>query len=507
MAMLAVNSSNIGNPLYDILTSGEIVPGADPSYQLCKTIYMYHPLGKKLADTPISMAQFKPRIITCPDSPEEKVVQAFNLEWEKIGADEHIANVMGLSRVYGISSLAMLVDGWNANKPMDLKALAKSDISFNVFDPLNTSGSLVLNQNPNDLDFQKVRAVSVQGVPYHRSRTVTILNEKPIYIGYTTSAFGYVGRSVYQRTLYPLKSFLQTMITDDLVSLKAGVIVAKIKQTGSVIDMAMAFMGAIKRSLVKEAVVGNVLQITPDEEIETLNMQNTNNAMETSRKNILENIASGAEMPAKILNAETFAEGFGEGTEDAKYVARYVDEVRKQMAPLYNFFDPVVQYRAWNEDFFKSIQNQFPTEYGKMSHEEALYRWRNSYAAMWPSLLTEPESELVKKDDVLLKAIIAVLEILIPELDPENKAVVIQWAADNFNELKRLFSSPLQLDYQAIADHAEEMATQAQEAAQGGLERQGPAPPFSGRDSARGRIDSRQLIRSLQDLRAVAKEA
>jgi len=33
---------------------------------------------------------------------------------------------------------------------------------------------------------------------------------------YTQAAFGFVGRSVYQRPLYPLKSFVQTMITDDL---------------------------------------------------------------------------------------------------------------------------------------------------------------------------------------------------------------------------------------------------------------------------------------------------
>jgi hypothetical protein len=493
MAILNINSSNVGNPLYEMLTGDEIIPGSDPSYQLCKTIYTFHPLGKKLADTPIDMAQFKPRIITCPASPEEKVVEAFRREWDKIGADAHIANVMGWSRVYGISSLAMLIDGVDSNTPIDYKKLAQADIGFNVYDPLNTSGSLVLNQNPNDIDFQKVRSISVQGVPYHRSRTVTILNEKPVYIGYTTSAFGYVGRSVYQRPLYPMKSFIQTMITDDLVSLKAGVIIAKMKQPGSVVDQAMAFLAGLKRNLVKEAVTGNVLGITPDEDIETLNMQNVNNAMETSRKNILENIASGADMPAKILNAETFAEGFGEGTEDAKYVARYIDKVRTQMAPLYMFFDQIVMYRAWNMDFYKTIQSLFPKEYGGVEYEQAFYQWKNSFSAMWPSLLTEPESELVKKDDVLLKAIIAVLEVLLPEIDPDNKAVLIQWACDNFNDLKKLFAAPLNLDYQAIA----EFVPPEQEA----LTEPKPQAPFSSKDSARERIGSRQLLRLLESRR------
>lgn len=500
MAFLnSLNTSNLGNPFFDILTSGEIVPGADPSYMMCKLIYEYHPLGKKLIDTPIKMAMFKPRHVVIPAGPEERLATAFNLEWERIGADGHIEDTMSVARRYGIGSVAMLVRGWESNRPMNLEALAKADISFNVFDPLNTSGSLVLSQNPNDLDFMKVQNIAVQGVPYHKSRTCTVLNEKPIYISYTSSAFGYVGRSVYQRALFPLKSFLQTMITDDMVSLKAGVLIAKVRRTGSVVDQAMSFFGAVKRSFVKEAVIGNVIQIeAPDEEIETLNLQNVNTAMETSRKNILENIASADDMPAMILKAETFAEGFGEGTEDAKYVSNYVDSKRKEMASLYNFFTPIVQYRAWNEDFYQSIQNLYPKEYGKMSHSEAMYRWRNSFAASWPTLLTEPESELAKKDDVLLKAVIAVLEVLIPECDPDNKGRLIQWAADNINELKRLFSTPMKLDYQAIADHVQDMQDQQQE-----LQREKPAGPFSAHDSVPA-INPRKLIGVLEDARTAA---
>ena len=37
-----------------------------------------------------------------------------------------------------------------------------------------------------------------------------------------------------------------------------------------------------------------------------------------------------------------------------------------------------------------------------------------------------------------------------PALDPENKATVIQWAQDNFNELKLLFQNPLLLDFDAL---------------------------------------------------------
>src|SRR6185503_5172640 len=135
-------------------------------------------------------------------------------------------------------------------------------------------GSLVLNQDPNSPDFQKHAAIAVAGQPYHRSRSVTLMNEKPIYISYTTSGFGFVGRSVYQRALFPLKSFIQTMITDDMVTRKAGLLVAKMKQPGSIADNLMAKALGIKRNLLKEASMNNVINIGPDDAIETLDMQN-----------------------------------------------------------------------------------------------------------------------------------------------------------------------------------------------------------------------------------------
>ncbi len=282
-----------------------------------------------------------------------------------------------------------------------------------------------------------------------------MMNEDPLYINYTTSAFGFVGRSVYQRSLYPLKSFLQTMITDDMVSRKAGLLIAKLKQAGSIINNLMSTMAGQKRQLVKEGETNGVLSISAsdNEDVTSLNLQNVNDAMTASRKNILENIAVSADMPAKLLNSETFAEGFGEGTEDAKAVARYIDRVRVAMQPLYDFFDQVCMYRAWNPEFYKTIQAEFSDEYGSMGYTQAFYQWTNSFAAQWPSLLTEPDSEKIKVDDVKLKAVIAMLEALLPNLDPENKTSAILWACDNFNELKLMFQSPLVLDAEALATY------------------------------------------------------
>lgn len=476
--MAEMRVANIGSALMELLMSPDLAPGDQPSYQICKTILAYHPLGAKICDSPLTLAQSQARQLSCPKGPENRLIEAFEAEWQALSANAHIFNFGRLSRAYGIASLAVLVDGEVSSTPLDYKTLFKRAISFNVFDPLNTAGSLVLNQDPNSMDFLKPTSITVSGVHYHRSRTVVLMPESPLYIEYTTSAFGFVGRSVYQRALFPLKSFVSTMITDDLIAYKAGVIVTKIKQPGSIIDRAMSYIAGIKRAFIKVATVGNVISIAPDEMIETLNFQNLHNPFGMARKNILDNIATAADMPAILLNQETFAEGFGEGTEDAKRVAQYIAQIRSWLKPAYDFFDKICQFRAWNEDFYKGIQKDFPDEYKDKPFAAAFSEWVASFSAQWPNLIEEPDSEKVKVDDVRLKAVVAVLETLLPAIDPENRANAISWAADCFNANKMLFPTPLVLDIDSLKDYVPPVEQDLKE----GLG--GPKEPSPRKDSA-----------------------
>lgn len=444
--------SNVGTSLRNLLMCDEIVPGSDASYELCKQIYLYHPLGRKMAEKPLTIAMSQGRDISVPNSPEDMIVEAFKREWEAIGADKHIFNVMRLSRMYGISSIAYGALDIPTDKPIDPKQWAKLDLYFNIVDPLNTAGSLVLNQNPNAPDFQKHNGIAISGQVYHPSRSCTIMNEEPIYISYTTSAFGFVGRSVYQRALFPLKTFIQSMITDDMVTRKAGLIIAKTKQAGAIVDRVMQKTMSVKRNLVKIGETGNVLSINVDEDIHAIDLTNVDTAMTTARKNVIENIASAADMPAHMINHETFAEGFGEGSEDAKANAEYVNMIRKEMQPLYTFFDKIVQYRAWNEEFYETVKKQFP-EYRKVKYDKAFFDWTNKFTTEWPNLLIEPESELIKIEEVKLRAMISMFGTIAPQLDPDNRAVLINWIADNFNEQKLLFKQPLNLDYDVLAKY------------------------------------------------------
>lgn len=453
ISTISLNGGNLGSSLMDILLADEIKPGDTPGYELCKQIYLYHPLGGKMVDSPIKMAQSQTREISIPDSPEDVIKEAFIKEWKALEADKHIANATRISRIYGASSLVLGAEGVEPSQKIEPLNLHKLNIYFNVFDPLNTAGSMVLNQTPNNPGFQKAGPITSNGQKYHPSRSIVTMNEEPIYLSYTSSAFGYTGRSVYQRALFPLKSFIKTMLTDDMVTTKAGVLIAKMKQQGSIVDRMMSAFQGMKRQLLKEAKTSNVLSISTDEDIETLNLQNTDSAMTTSRKNIVENVAVSADMPAKILNSETFAEGFGEGTEDAKNVARFVETIRAGMEHLYIFFEKITMFRAWNPEFYATIQTQFPAEYGEVDYKTALYKWMNSFTATWPSLLIEPESERAKTEDVKLGSIIKLFAALVPHLDPENKALLVEWCADNFNDQKLLFQNPLNLNYEALKQY------------------------------------------------------
>ncbi|EPY5356903.1 anti-CBASS protein Acb1 family protein [Klebsiella quasipneumoniae] len=438
--------------LITLLDSDDIQPGMSAGYQTCKTIYLFHPLGGKMVDRPIKMAMNESRTVHISQAYgiEQRLRDAFEREWKALGADKHIANAARISRIYGVSAIAMLVDNQEPSSAVDYRTLYKHNVTFNILDPLNTAGSIVLNQDPNAQDFQKVDGIRVAGKPYHKSRCVVQQNEDPIYLAYNSAAFGFTGRSVYQRALFPLKSFIQTMRTDDMVSVKGGLLVTKIQGPSSVVNNIMQKLSGIKRMMLKRGKTGEVLQIGANDSIESIDLSNLEKPLDSSRNHILENIAAAADMPAIILNSETFAQGFGEGTEDARSVAVYIDNIREWLEPLYDYFIRICQYRAWSIEFFNSLRADFP----ELKNTYSLYfsSWINNFEYRWPSSMKEPESEKVKVDEIRFKAIVSMLEVLLPQVntDDENRALLIEWAQTNANANESLFPQRLDLDIDSL---------------------------------------------------------
>lgn len=455
-----IEGTALGNALTSVLEARDIQPGEDPSYQTCRALYLYHPLGKKLVDAPIELAQSKQRETSIKDAPDE-VKEAFDQKWEAMGAESLIFNEHHIARMYGISTLVAVMDGKDGGKALDMPNLWKNEdkLRFNILDPLNTAGSLVLSQIPTDTDFQKPVIVSSGGESFHRSRFHVTMNEMPLYLAYTNAAFGFVGRSVFQRTLYPLKSFLQTMRSDDVIANKNAMIVYKAESPGSVVSDIMQLIGAVKRKLIRFGRNGNVLTVGKEEEIETLDMQHVHTAGEYSRNNILKNIASGASMPAIMVNDETLVSGLADGTEDAKLIARFGEHFRLGLIPSYKFLDNYCQYLAWNPQFFERMQAEYPKLYRKKTYEEAFAAWRKNFRAVWPSLLQESEKERSEREQVRAGVIISVLGTLMDMVDPETQMKIIIWARDNLNE-STLFQHELEIEETALEEWLDEQSEQ-----------------------------------------------
>jgi len=454
MSQITVNSSALPSELMSMLNADGIQPGSQAGYELCKQLWIYHPLCGKIIEKPIQLALSKPRVITIDCEPKDMLVEAFNREWDELGATNHIRDVMYLNRVYGAAGIVYGAEGIPTTDPIDPWSLPDLELYFNQLDPLNMAGSIVTNQNPNAPDFQKpLPYTTAAGQPYHPSRACVVFNGTPIYLNFQSSAFGFTGRSVFQRAIYPLKSFIQSMITDDLVTFKAGLLIAKQKPSGSIVNNMMQWAAGIKRVILQQGATGNVLSIDIDESIEAIDMTNTATAMTTARDNIIANCASATDTPGLLLKEEAFTKGFGEGTEDSKAIVQYIDGIRNDMSSLFRFFDKIVMHRAWNKEFYESVKGAYPDEYGSVTYEQAFYKWKKAFSAKWESMLEQSDEEKAKAADIKIKGITEILRTLLPICDPENKARLVQWAADNLSEMENTYDSILELDYEALAEY------------------------------------------------------
>ncbi len=138
---ITTTESTLGGEIKRMLESDEMLIGDGPSYELAKSCFLYHPLGRKMAEGPVALAQSQKRRITVGDAPPE-VAKQFETEWKRLRADKHIANVARLSRIYGISTLIIGVgENEDADKALDPAVLADKDVWFSALDPLNTAGS------------------------------------------------------------------------------------------------------------------------------------------------------------------------------------------------------------------------------------------------------------------------------------------------------------------------------------------------------------------------------
>lgn len=448
--------ANEGGNLSRLLLAQDIEPGTSIGYQTAKQIYIFHPLGGKMAEGPITLMQSQEREISVKHGPEELLIPAFKKEAAalgRVGMDEIIKHVMTLSRIYGISALAVGNREVSLSEPLQEQDILGDNLFFNILDPLNTAGSLILDQDPASPDFLKPTNVKVRGSMVHPSRTVVLMNEQPIYIQWESSAFGFSGRSVFQRALFPLKTYIEIMRSNQLIAHKAGLLIANMKNPTSAPNRFTQGIFNIKREKLKVGASGDVLSIGETEKITSLDLHNMEPVLRMARENCIKDIAASDNMPAALIEMESLTNGFGEGTEDAKNIARYIARKRIEANPIYDYLDQIVMKRAWNEDFYVSVQKAYPDEYGHVPYNTAFHAWKNSFETEWPNLLIEPDSKKAEAERDRFATILATWGSLAPVMDPENKSALAQWVVDQVNDSESLFTSNLNFDPDKMADY------------------------------------------------------
>ena len=78
-------------------------------------------------------------------------------------------------------------------------------------------------------------------------------------------------------------------------------------------------------------------------------------------------------------------------------------------------------------------------------------------------------------DKVKLDSVIQLIEKLLPNLDPDNAASLIEFGADNISAMRSLFTDPLEIDSDTLIAFLQEKQQQAQQSAQnpmGGLQQE-----------------------------------
>lgn len=406
----------------------EVVPGDEPSYEMCKLLYTTHPIGTKIIEAPLQLVFSQQRTIS---GVPEAVKKQFETAWLNASCDPVIKNTMRLSKMTGVATLAELSEG-----------------VYNVFDSLNTAGSFAGNLEPLSPQFLKTPSVRVQDRVFGPGECIVLHNGPPVYLDYVASGYGYTGRSVYHAAIFDLQSYLDVMHANRLIAQKAGVLVAKIKTMGAAVTGVMQQLSGLKRNLLKEARTYSVLQVGSEDEVESLNLQHATESANGSKESILDSIASAVGMPAIILKSETLAQGLGgSGAEDSKVIANYVSEERTAIEPLYRFLVPRIQKLAWTPEFYASFQATDP-EYADIPFETAFYEWIESFIYAWPDFLREQKSEKAKAAEATMNLVEKTFNLLNGTVSPDDRRMLCQYVMDTVNadEMKEFLPVPLDLN-------------------------------------------------------------
>lgn len=366
----------------------------DLTYEECRDIYRYFPLGKRIANALPTFALSAPRKFVVKDAPECVNNQIFGTAAE-LNLDIAVKRIAVYARIYGQSSVFITLndDDLAPDKPINYKDIQKYDLRINVLDPLSAGANVSYDLNPLSNTFGQPLSIQIQGKQVHSTRLKIFQNDVPLYLKFNPSSFSFSGPSIYQNMVGVIKAWNRAIISMRRIATKAASIIKTTKDSANVTGLSLY---ATERNLdmIRNMENDGIAAIKSGE---TLEMFQLNGLQEIDA--IINQLHTALMMalsdtPAGILLDKNLSSGLADGSEDMKAILMAVDSFRLSMLkPIYEFLDKFLIYKAFNAEFITETKKEYPDLYRDMSESEILELWVQNYRYEWGELYPQTENE------------------------------------------------------------------------------------------------------------------
>lgn len=372
-------------------------------YQECKDLYANWALGKRFVESIIDFSLSQKRETMIPNAPQE-VKDRFDLICKKYKIDKVVKETAVLNRVYGIAGLFVATTIKDDKlKNLTIAGKQKADIIFNVLDPLNFKA--VISQDPRSPYFQKPNDLTINGSPVGKDRMYVTFNGNPLFIKWTPSALNFAGRSVFANMRRLIVAWTNLFEALERISLKASSILIT-NNSAIMKDPTGVKVAEESAKILKSMRQGQVAMLNKGQTAEFFNLNGASEigAMIAEVKEALTMALN--DTPIQLLLDKDLSNGLSNGGEDMRSVIIKVNSFREEcLNPIYDFIDKYMFYKAWNDEFVKSMQAKYP-QYQVLGAEQIRQMWINDFDYQWKSIYPKtPDEETKAKDSVLDRAL------------------------------------------------------------------------------------------------------
>lgn len=326
-------------------------------YRECQNIFLYFPLGKRLASALVNFAMSAPRKISFNDMPP-----AFVDRFLEIAQEYDIENIIRRAciqtRIFGLSGLYASHSDIKPHEPLSWQNIQKGIFAFNIADPLNLAG-LEISQNPLSPAFQRVNKAFINGVRVHNNRICVLFNDTPLYLQWIDSNLNWGSASIYQNMAGIIKSWNRCVIALERMATKAGSVVYK-GRDGSVLSGLAQNVAKKSLELIRNMQNDGAAMIDKDASIEFFSLTGVEvvDSIVSQMNNLI--LMALSDTPSALLLDKNLAQGFGDGSEDMKTLLMCVNNFREHsLRPFYNFVDKYLLALAFNDSYLAEAMRDY----------------------------------------------------------------------------------------------------------------------------------------------------